>query len=211
MTSLSANMKILMSASQINASELARRTGIAQPIIHRLSTGQNTNPKLATIQPISRYFMITVSQLIGEIPLPNEETPLRVNTEHEGWKKVPLLSWEEAIVWPESSATQTKTKNATYVTTDINVSHLAYSLKIHDTSLEPLFPEGTTFIVEPNRKPEHRNFVLVRSPGESKPQLKQMVVKGNDRYLKSLPQATLNPLNEHDHFLGVMTQAKVTY
>lgn len=80
MASLSANLKVLMSLSKINASELARRTGIAQPIIHRLSTGQNTNPKLATIKPIARYFSVTVSQLIGEDPLPNEKAHTTAET-----------------------------------------------------------------------------------------------------------------------------------
>lgn len=50
MASFSLNLKTLMSLAKINASELARRTSITQPIINRLSTGQNTNPKLATLQ-----------------------------------------------------------------------------------------------------------------------------------------------------------------
>lgn len=62
MASFSLNLKTLMSLAQINASELARRTSITQPIIHRLSTGQNTNPKLPTIKPIARYFSVNVSQ-----------------------------------------------------------------------------------------------------------------------------------------------------
>src|SRR3989338_4638201 len=100
MASLSTNLKTLMGLAKINASELARRTGIAQPIIHRLSTGQNTNPKLATIKPIASYFTVTVSQLIGENALPNDPT-YAVNMAQSGFNRVPLITWKDAIKWQE--------------------------------------------------------------------------------------------------------------
>src|SRR3990167_6888325 len=137
MASLSLNMKTLMSSAQINASELARRTGIAQPIIHRLSTGQNVNPKLATIKPIARYFMVTVSQLIGEESLPagsNDQPALRVNTEHKGWNQVPLISWEDALIWPERLAEYKNSSQVEFVPTDANVSSMAYSLRIQGST-----------------------------------------------------------------------------
>lgn len=63
---LNHNLKQLMLSRGINGNQLAIKTGIAQPIIHRLLTGQNINPKLKTIRLIACYFNVTVSQLIGE-------------------------------------------------------------------------------------------------------------------------------------------------
>lgn len=218
MASLSLNMKTLMSSAQINASELARRTGIAQPIIHRLSTGQNVNPKLATIKPIARYFMVTVSQLIGEESLPagsDDQPTLRVNTEHKGWNQVPLISWEDALIWPERLAEYKNSSQVEFVPTDANVSSMAYSLRIQGSTMEPLFPEGTKIIIEPNRQPQDRNFVVVRLNGASEAQLKQVVVQGNLRYLKAFVPASENPqenlLSDGDKFLGVIAQVKVDY
>lgn len=213
MASLSINLKTLMSLAKINASELARRTGIAQPIIHRLSTGQNTNPKLATIRPIARYFTINVSQLIGEEPLPNDQS-LRTIPDHRIWNRVPVISWKDAVTWPDSLP-QHQNTDLPYVSTDANVSKLAYSLVIKGGAMEPLFPDGTTIIVEPKRQPNNRDFVVVRLHGENEARLKQMIIDGNERYLKSLNPAIEDlkaaPFAQGDQFLGVMAQAKVDY
>jgi len=215
MASLSSNLKTLMSLAQINASELARRTGIAQPIIHRLSTGQNINPKLATIKPIARYFMVSVSQLIGEESLPNDQSFLRSGNQHRGWNRVPLISWRDAIKWPENEMVHQNTNDATYISTDANVSKSAYSLVIQGCAMEPLFPEGTTIIIEPKRQPQDRDFVVVHLNGENEARLKQILIDGHDRYLKSLnpdfEDIKVTRLNDADEFLGVMAQAKVDY
>lgn len=212
MASLSFNLKTLMSLAKINASELARRTGIAQPIIHRLSTGQNTNPKLSTLKPIARYFSVNISQLIGEELLPNEvqkETPKPILSH------VPLISWRDAISWTSSFLQYKNSGNLTYVSTDANVSKLAYSLMIKDCAMEPLFPEGTTIIVEPNREPRDKDFVVILFNGESEARLKQIIINGTERYLKTLnidiKSIKMTRLTQEDQFLGVMTQAKVNY
>ena|SRR3990167_6463527 len=223
MASLSSNLKNLMSVAHINASELARRTGIAQPIIHRLSTGQNTNPKLATIKPVARYFMVSVSQLIGEdpLPLPKEQVfPLDLDesspAELRGWNRVPLISWKDALNWPENLKQYQNSNDVAYIPTDANVSKLAYSLQIKRYSINdhPLLPDGTTIIVEPKRSPQDGDFVVVCVKGEDEPCLRQVLIKGNDRFLKSFSSADevkLSPFNDADTFLGVMAQAKLNY
>jgi SOS-response transcriptional repressor LexA len=215
MASLNENLKTLMSVAKINASELARRTGIAQPIIHRISTGRNLNPKLATIRPIARYFMVNISQLIGEEPLPSDQAFLKMSLEHRGWNRVPLISWKDAVSWPECLPKYQTATNSVYVSTDANVSKFAYSLTIHGSAMEPVFPKGTTIIVEPNREAQDRDFVLVHLRGRQEASLKQIIMDGNNQYLKSLNPELENvkvvQVSREDHFLGVMTQAKVDY
>lgn len=215
MASLSANLKTLMSLGKVNASELARRTGVAQPIIHRLSTGQNINPKLATIKPIARYFMVTMSQLIGEEPLPNDDSFLKVYSEYRGWHRVPLISWRDAIQWPDTTPNPQNGNGIVYVSTDANVSKQAYSLVIKGCVMEPLFPAGTTIIVEPKRHPSDRDFAVVHLVGDEEARFRQVIFDGKDCYLKSLnpdlQEMKVTKLKEKDQFLGVMTQAKVDY
>ena len=215
MASLSANLKTLMSFAKINASELARRTGVAQPIIHRISTGQNLNPKLATIRPIARYFTVKISQLIGEEPLPNDRAFLQTSLEHRGWNRVPLISWKDAIAWPKILPDYQKKNNTVYVSTDANVTKMAYGLTIQGSAMEPMLPKGTTIIIEPSRTAGDRDYVLVYIHSRREPALKQVIMDGDNKYLKSLNPDLENmkilTVANKDLFLGVMAQAKVDY
>ena len=53
----------------IKSAELARKTGIAQPVISRLMTGITSNPQILTIKPIADFFDVTLEQLLGISPL----------------------------------------------------------------------------------------------------------------------------------------------
>src|SRR3990167_3390264 len=215
MPSMNSNLKVLMSLGSINASELARRTGIAQPIIHRLAAGQNLNPKLATIKPIARYFMVSISQLIGEEPLPNDQSFIRTSAEHCGWNRVPLITLEDAIHWPQALPEYQNSTSATYVSTDASVSKTAYSLVMKGRAMEPLFPEGTTLIIDPTRKPNDRDFVIVKLLNEKEARLRQVIIDGKEYYLKSLNPdlegVQVQAVTDPSQFLGVMAQAKVDY
>lgn len=215
MASLSSNLKTLMGLAKINASELARRTGVAQPIIHRLSTGQNTNPKLATVKPISEYFMVTVSQLIGEENLPSDKSFYRISSDHRGWNRVPLITWEDAASWPNALSKYQDAEDAIFVSTDANISKNAYCLHIKGGAMDPIFPEGTTIVVEPERKPTDRDFAVIYMQGDNEARLKQVITDGSDVYLKSLnpdlDDMKVSRLQAGDRFLGVMAQAKVDY
>ena len=59
----------LMQAQKLSSSELARRTGVAQPIIYRLMNGNTCNPQILTVKPIADYFAISIDQLLGFSPL----------------------------------------------------------------------------------------------------------------------------------------------
>lgn len=76
------NLKTLMTRMTLSEHELSRKTGIKQPIIHRLLSGENTNPKLDTVKPIARYFSISISQLIGEEALFNDNIDTHWITTH---------------------------------------------------------------------------------------------------------------------------------
>ncbi|HSW94123.1 MAG TPA: helix-turn-helix transcriptional regulator [Gammaproteobacteria bacterium] len=74
MKNLSDVLSHLMSTAGIGSAELARKTGIGQPVIYRLMTGATENPQILTLKPIADYFGKSIDQLIGISPL-NSMTP----------------------------------------------------------------------------------------------------------------------------------------
>src|SRR5439155_6774459 len=106
----------------INESELARRTGIGQPVVHRICSGETDNPKVATLSPIANFFAISISQLIGDEPLSTDRIPGTFNPDAQGWRQIPLLDWEQIIAWPNLNK---KSGPLPTVYTDLDLSHNA--------------------------------------------------------------------------------------
>ena len=69
MENLSAILTQLMLEKGIKSAELARKTGIGQPVIYRLMTGTTENPQIFTLKPIADFFGVSLDQLLGLSPL----------------------------------------------------------------------------------------------------------------------------------------------
>ena len=204
---ISVNLRKLMERDKINASELGRNIKLAQPIIHRLLTGKNVNPKLATIRPIADYFDVTISQLIGEDLLIIGETG-----EGSTWKQVPVVAWQniQAVVEEHEQFEVTE-----QVSTDAHISEHAYAVVIQNTGLEPHFPKGAKVVVEPMRRPADSDYVIVVATEGGDPHIRQVISDGADSYLRSLNPAlskmNMMRLAEAHKVLGVVVQAKLYY
>lgn len=205
---ISVNLKRLMEREKINASELGRHIKLAQPIIHRLLTGKNVNPKLATIRPIADYFDVTISQLIGEDVLVLDDNVGQGST----WKQIPVLAWNDISSVVEGKQSVVVSEQ---VSTDAYVSAAAYAVIIENTGLEPHFPKGAKVVVEPMRKPTDSDFVVVITSEGGDSHIRQVVSDGADSYLKSLNPAlskmNMIRLDEAKVILGVVVQVKLYY
>jgi len=56
---LADNLQELMRVRKINPTTLARSTGIGQPVIYRIATGETDNPTLSTLQPVAKFFGVS--------------------------------------------------------------------------------------------------------------------------------------------------------
>lgn len=209
MKKLSPILKALMAEIKISESELARRTGVGQPVVHRIASGETDNPKVATLSPIANYFAISISQLIGDEPLPENRLPGTFNPGTHGWMQVPLLSWEQLTQWPSLTD---NTKPTQSISTDLHLSENAYALKVRDNTMEPRFPEGMLVIVEPALQPENRDFAIAHIDGQKLPTFKQVLLDGNMAYLKPInPDFQPVPLDKKHRFLGVVVQSRMDH
>lgn len=70
MPTVSEILNSLMVRERLTDNELAVRTGIPQPTISRIRSGESRDPRDSTLRPLAQYFRLTVSQLRGDMPLP---------------------------------------------------------------------------------------------------------------------------------------------
>jgi SOS-response transcriptional repressor LexA len=204
MSKLSVILKALMHEVGITVTELARRTGIGQPVIHRMASGETDNPKVGSLSPIAKFFNVTISQLIGDDPLSKDRFKGSHNPFYRSWTKLPLLSWEQAAYWPRRVYNEVES----YVSTESVVSEQAFAVRVEDTTMTPRFPEGTILVFDPDIKPQDKDFVAIHIDGQAKMQFKQMLLDGADLYLKPInPDFQTNRVEKQYRILGVMTQA----
>src|SRR3990167_10705325 len=126
MKKLSQILRALMDELQLSESELARRTQIGQPVIHRILSGETDSPRVATLSQIANYFSISISQLIGDSPLPENRLPGTHTQSIHTWIQVPLLNWEQVLTWPKQKNT---VKNPLMVATELTVSQDSFAIK----------------------------------------------------------------------------------
>lgn len=59
----------LMARERLSDNDLAARTGVPQPTISRIKSGESRDPRDSTLRPLADYFRVSLSQLRGDAPL----------------------------------------------------------------------------------------------------------------------------------------------
>lgn len=151
---LAINLKKLMGMANISEHELSRRTNIAQPIINRIIKGENQNPKLFTLKPIADYFMLTISQLIGEKEIDTVWDGY-TSSKHEGWHEIPLTNWEQAVRINQKFKT-------TSILNDGETSEKAFAYFITNEGMDPIVPKNSIVVIEPELKPKNGELIALK-------------------------------------------------
>lgn len=84
MNKVAENLRALMSG-RISENELARKTGVPQPTIHRVLSGKVEDPRDGTLRPLAMYFGVKVEHLRTKEPdyfraLPERSRPTDADT-----------------------------------------------------------------------------------------------------------------------------------
>lgn len=154
-TSLADNLSQLMEKEKVTDSELARALGLPYNTIKRITAGETTDPKLSTLSMIADYFKIGIDALLyGGVAFSKAERPLNV----------PLLTWNDvsSTDFPLNiHLAQWQDWQPVATSGSLQLGSNAYAIKSRK-SMEPRFPHGTTFIIDPDEKPHDGDIILVK-------------------------------------------------
>lgn len=195
-------LKQLIIEHDLNPSVLGRLTGVLQPVLHRMLTGETDNPRIDTLLPIAQYFNVTLEQLTGITPLHNKDKNIYASV-----SQAPLLSWPQLI--PHIDA-QKKSSDKIYYTHQ-KISEKAYALPVKDSTMVPIFQEAAWLLVEPELKPANKDFVIVDVETYSEPILRQIYFDGDEVHLKPTHhqfKTLMLQKDDHYRFLGVVIETK---
>lgn len=190
-----------MEEAHLNAEELSRRIGIPASTIKKVRNNHDSNPTLATLSPLAKYFSLTITQLVGDEPLPKARMKGTYKIDPEKLNHVPLISWEESITWPTISNSP-----QFFVSTEHQYSKNAYALLVEEDDWENL-ARDTALLIDPTIEVDHRDFIIVHKNGQKIPTIKQALYDEGQMYLKPITQGYNITIFTPEHkVLGVVVE-----
>lgn len=199
---LAENLKTLMKLNNISPTKLARSTGIGQPVIFRIATGETDNPKLATLRPIAHFFNKSISQLIGDEPLLSEQL-------YKNVMRVPFISMADANNWPNNFD---KKEHKDYVICDCDVSKQAFAVEVQDITMAPQFQPGTILVIDPAKEAHDRDFVVAANTKLQSATFKQLLVDSETKYLKPINTDFRTTEMTDDHkIIGPVLRSRIDF
>lgn len=98
----------------------------------------------------------------------------------------PLLSWVQAGEWSEISEGFVPQYGVELLPCPVKSSPDSFVLRVRGSSMEPKFHEGDLIFVDPHAAAIHGKYVVVRLDDSNEATFKQLIVEGDQKYLKAL-------------------------
>jgi transcriptional regulator with XRE-family HTH domain len=186
----------------INTNQLHKHTGIPLSTLKRLRLNKENNPTLASLAPIANFFSVSLDQLIGKTPL------LSKNEVETNSLTIPLISWKDIINSPKN---RWRLAFSSVLIIDTHLNKDSYALLIENNNWNN-FLAGSLLVIDPSLNPHNRDFIIVYKKGRRSPELRQVLIYKNKRYLKNVnSESEIIDFSEKYQSLGVIIEIKMNY
>ncbi len=207
-------LKMLMFKKDIRTTQLAREIDVPQQTLQRIVAGLSPSPHRKTLVPLAEYFKVSVDQLTGKKPLPEDLATAVISPTQtlSSMQQIPLLDCSDVECFLQD---HNPALIKEHLAADASVSSDAFALTMMDSSMEPYVPQGAILILDPRRAPKDRGFVLAKFDGGQALEFRQLLIDGEHRYLKPMnPDLSAFPmrlLREEDKIFGVLLELRHRY
>jgi transcriptional regulator with XRE-family HTH domain len=200
---LAKNLRMLLNEHQVTEGEIAQSLAIPVMTVRRLVSGETTDPRISTVKLMADYFNVSIDSLIEDntsnsISLMNKSMP----------QFVPILDWDTAARIKSIKEIDTKSWKEWYpiiLGDQALLGNDAFALESRP-SMQPRFPIGTLFIIDPNEMPMDGDIILIKMKTSGELSLRELII--------DLPRWQLQPViagsdmlfydNSQHHIAGVV-------
>lgn len=181
-------LRKLMAEANIKEAELARKVNLPQTTVNRLLLGGTSDPRANTLKPIADFFCVTIGQLCGFEPLPDQHIAGTTNpTQRNAWRFIPIIHWEQVPSWRFTKNNLTPANHKNWIGTERSVSD--HSFALHSLAfMEPRFRKSSILIVDPEAEYKDGHYIVVALDGIH-PTVRKILKDGLDTLLQSFDQA----------------------
>lgn len=206
-----------MSSKGWSEGELSRRSGVTQPTIHRIITGESKSPKRDNVERIAKALRVPAEWLwVGGVrpdlanePLSNVEFALQPTRSFS----YPEISWVQAGSAMEAVELSNVAACPMH-TSDVWAGDNGFWLRVVGASMTSSsgdsFPEGFLILVAPDIEPRHGQYVIARMIDTNEATFKQLVRDAGELYLKPLnPSYPTKPIDDAWEVVGTVVDGKM--
>ncbi len=170
----------LMAEKRIDDATLSASTGVTPSTLARLKSDQSCNPTVVNLKPIAQFFNISITQLLGDEPLPSENNPKNFKT-----FQMPLIEWREIIEFSNKKEAIAADNILRWVCTERNVSEKSFATVVPSDSFESPFLKGAVIIIDPEYPLKDGDYAFFKMNAQALA-FKKVLIDGQDIYLKSV-------------------------
>lgn len=169
---LAKNLRSLLNARNISENEIAQSLDIPVMTIRRIVSGETADPRISTLKLIADYFDVSIDALMG-----NNEKSINLMTKKMP-QFVPILDWEIAgniNSTKEINLINWKQWQPIVFGDNASLSENSFALESRP-SMQPRFPKGTLFIIDPNETATDGDIVLIKIKNSKDLSLRELII-----------------------------------
>lgn len=171
---LSRNLRTLLQEKNITELEIANAINMPVMTVRRIVSGETCDPRISTLKLLANYFQVSVDTLIQE-EITTNRCAYQAKTVSQ---LIPILEWRqlsESSSLKEISFDQCENWQA-IATNDFNtLSKDTFALESRH-SMQPRYPVGTLFIIEPHEIPIDGDIVLIKINDTKQLSLRELII-----------------------------------
>lgn len=200
---LKSNLNFLLSEKKMTTKDLSLATKIPVSTINKFRSGEKSNPTVASLFPIARYFKLTLNQLLGSEFKSDEITTIKT------MNKFPLYFWEDVSQLIKVHSNSISPREFSY--TALDTGPLDFGLELNTTEVGFL-PKGTILLISPSITPKNDDLVIVCKPDSGSATIRRLLIDFDTYYLKPLQQELqIAELKKPYEIAGVVIQATINF
>jgi SOS-response transcriptional repressor LexA len=211
---ISERLREKMLQMNLSESELSRRSGVPQPTIHRIVSGESQSPRRENLQRLARALKVSATWLtFGSGDDASIDANVELALQPSRSFSYPEISWVQAGNASEA-VEMSNIAAAPRHTSDVWAGESGFWLKVVGSSMtSPLgdtFPEGFLILVAPDIEPRPGQYVVARMEATNEATFKQLVYDAGDLYLKPLnPAFSMRLIDDTWVIVGTVVDGKM--
>lgn len=170
--SIAKNLKALVDSCRVSEVEIARALNTSVLTIRRIISGETEDPRISTLKAIADYFNVSIDSLLDD----NDKRSINAMIKNKP-RVIPILGWKTIESSESIQDINLNDWNEWYpVVSEQNyISASTFAIESRP-SMQPKFPLGTLFIINPDETPMDSDIILIRMKQEKELSLRELII-----------------------------------